>query len=144
MRQYRIRKAVIEDGKIINQIMTKAYSVYDKSLNLPPLFADYEKEVKEYPSWVLEVENKIIASLFMYFDQDAYINNIAVDPDYKGQGYGRILMDYAEKVALERDYHYLLLATHIKLSNNIIYYNKLGYEEIERDENKVYFRKKLI
>ncbi|WP_240840652.1 GNAT family N-acetyltransferase [Acidaminobacter sp. JC074] len=144
MDKYKIRKADIDDGDLLGILMKNAYSIYDRALNLPPLFADYKEEIKLYPCWVIEVEGRIIGGLFMYFDEKAYINNIALDPDFKGKGYGRILMDFAEKTASDKAYDDLHLATHIKLKDNINYYIKLGYEEVERDENKVYFRKRLI
>ncbi|GAA0180504.1 hypothetical protein SH2C18_31850 [Clostridium sediminicola] len=147
MNKFKIRVANLEDANELEQLMQAAYSIYDEILDgivLPPMHADYNEEIADYPTWVMEYENHLAGGLIMYFDEkDACLSNIAVHPKYKGQGLGKILISFAETIAREKGYNSLSLATHIKLLNNIKYYKKLGFEEIDRDENKVYFTKIL-
>jgi len=92
----------------------------------------------------LDYNGHLIGALTMYFDKDnAHLSNVAVDPMYKGQGFGKILIHFAENVARDKGYHHLSLVTHVKLLKNIEFYNKLGYKEIDRADEKVYFRKVL-
>ena len=69
--------------------------------------------------------------------------NIAVDPDFQGQGVGGGLMKFAETVAKEKAYPELRLATHILLTENISLYEHLGWSVIERDEVRVYLKKEI-
>ncbi len=142
-----IRRARVDDASELTQVMKRAYTPYIKQLDgikLPPLEVDYSEEIKNYPVWVVEHKQQVIAGLIMFFNNEhAYLSNIGIDPAHQGKGIGYKLIDFAEGIAKEKGYAILELATHIKLLENIAYYNKLGYKEVERDENKVYFMKKL-
>jgi ribosomal protein S18 acetylase RimI-like enzyme len=146
-KKYIIRKAEISDAKELETLMKSAYSIYTELLKgevLPPMEADYMDEIMNYPTWIMEYEECMAGGLIMYFDdENASLSNIAVSPIFKGMGFGRALIEFAENTARERGYESLSLATHIKLLDNIAYYSKLGYEEMERDNNKVYFSKIL-
>jgi len=148
MKKYLIKKAVFADVHDIKKIMHAAYSTYEQVLDgimLPPMIADYEEEIRNYPTWVLDLNGQLIGALTMYFDEnDAHLSNVAVDPRYKGQGYGKVLINFAENIAREKGYLHLSLVTHVKLSKNIDFYNKLGYKEIDRIDDKVYFEKVLM
>jgi len=148
VKKYLVKKAVTDDAREIKEIMNAAYSIYDKILDgiiLPPMTIDYEDEIRNYPTWVLIYNGHKIGALTMYFDEnDVHLSNIAVDPIYMGQGFGKILINFAENIAREKGYHHLSLVTHTKLLKNIEFYNKLGYKEIDRVEDKVYFEKVLV
>lgn len=142
-----IREARLEDAKEFERVMLSAYSAYDKVLDgiiLPPMNTDYKKEISDYPSWVLECDGIIIGGLTMYFDKEhAHLSNVAVDPRFKKKGYGRQLIEFAEKQGKERGYKTLDLVTHVKLQDNIAYYKQSGYEEINRDDSRVFFCKNI-
>lgn len=144
---YLIREAKVEDAKELERLMHEAYSIYTEILDgeqLPPLFADYEDEIKNYPTWILEYEGNMAGGLTMYFDDEqAYLSNVALHPMFKGKSLGRILIEFAEDQARDKGYRSLGLATHIKLVDNINYYKRIGYKETDRDSKKVYFSKKL-
>ena len=146
-KQWIIRKAVIEDAAGLQNVMASAYSAYQERLGgkrLPPLEVDYSSEISDYPTWVAESNGSIIAGLIMIFENEfASIANIAVHPDFQGQGVGGGLMKFAERVAKEKAYPELRLATHILLTENISLYEHLGWSEIERDELRVYMKKEI-
>ncbi len=143
----KIRKANSTDAEGLKKIMLEAYVVYRELLDgekIPPMEADYQLEIRDYPTWVLEYEEEIIGGLIMSFDQkNAHLMNVAISPKHKGKGFGARLIQYAERLSKGTDCKTISLVTHIKFDANIRYYNKMGYTEIDRDKNKVYFEKHL-
>lgn len=105
---------------------------------------DYSSEIDEFPTWVAEHDGKIVGGLIMMFDQDyALISNVAVHPDFQGQGLGGGLMEFAETKAREKQYSELRLATHVLLTENLSLYLHLGWTEVDRDDVRVYMRKAI-
>ena len=146
-KQWIIRKAVIEDATGLQRVMESAYSAYQERMGgerLPPMEVNYSSEIRDYPTWVAESNGSIVAGLIMVFEDDfASIANIAVHPDFQGQGVGGGLMKFAETVAKEKASPELRLATHILLTENVSLYEHLGWSEIERDDVRVYMKKNL-
>lgn len=59
------------------------------SKRLPPMEIDYSREIKYYPTWINEFEGNIAGGLIVVFEKDcASIANIAVHPEFQGQGLG--------------------------------------------------------
>ena len=80
----------------------------------------------------------------MMFEKDyALIANIAVHPRFQGKGLGAQLMSVAETKARKKQYSELRLATHVLLTENVSFYLRLGWSEIERDDVRVYMSKKI-
>ncbi|KAK8022427.1 hypothetical protein PG993_013194 [Apiospora rasikravindrae] len=75
------------------------------------------------------------------------INNLVVDPDSQGKGYGRVLMGFAEELARTRGLNKLTLFTNVMMWENVGLYAKLGFTETERKVEdgyeRVYFEKGL-
>ncbi len=147
-KQWHIRKAVIDDSEGLQNCMETAYSFYQSRMEgkrLPPMDEDYSLEIKEFPCWVAEHKGKIVGGLIMMFDDEkASIANIAVHPDFQGQGLGGGLMRFAESIAKKMNFSELHLATHVLLTENISLYLHLGWTEIDKDDVRVYFKKQII
>ncbi|WP_160647016.1 GNAT family N-acetyltransferase [Chengkuizengella marina] len=143
-----IRKAIVDDAKDLKDCMDAAYSKYLSRLKgkqLPPMNIDYEEEISSFPVWVVDSEKEIVGGLILMFENDyTKVANVAVHPDFQGNGLGRNLMDFAEAEAKKRGYFELRLATHILLTENISFYLNLGWEEIDRDDTRVYMRKNIL
>jgi len=127
--------------------MEAAYATYQQRMGgvrLPPMDVDYSSEIKSYPAWVVEAEGNILGGLIMVFEDDqASIANIALNPQFQGQGIGRELIDFAEIKARERNYSELRLATHVLLEENISLYRYLGWKETGRDGTRVFMSKEI-
>ncbi len=75
------------------------------------------------------------------------VNDLVVDPPMQGQGYGRLLMGFAEEEARARGLVALTLFTNEKMEENRALYAKIGFTETERMTedgfDRVFFRKDL-
>ena len=144
---WHIREANVDDADQLKKCMYCAYSVYQARMqgkSLPPMQADYLSEIKNYPSWVVESEGRVLGGLIMMFDDNlATIANIALDPAYQGNGIGGALMKFAEVKAKEAGFTELQLVTHVLLDENLSLYQHLGWVETGRDETRVYMKKEL-
>lgn len=147
-KQWQIRKADIRDSLGLQICMELAYSSYQSRMGgnrLPPMDVNYEDEINEYPCWVAEHKGKVVGGLIMMFDKNhASIANIAVHPEFQGQGIGGGLMRFAEDTAKKKNFAELNLATHVLLIENISLYLHMGWTEVQRDNTRVYFKKVII
>ncbi|KAG1665692.1 Ankyrin [Nymphon striatum] len=86
------------------ECMQAAYASYlgrMGEVRLPPMDLDYSSEIKNYPTWVAECDDKIVGGITMMFEDDyASIANIAVHPEFQGQGLGKMLTDGVNLVRL--------------------------------------------
>jgi ribosomal protein S18 acetylase RimI-like enzyme len=93
--------------------------------------------------------NQTTLGLVVLEDQDGYLllDNVAVAPAAQGQGLGRKLIAFAEGEAVRRGYDELRLYTHVLMVENIALYQRLGFVEIGRVQEKgfdrVYMAKRL-
>ena len=73
------------------------------------------------------------------------LDNIAVDTSAQRQGIGLALIDYIEKFLIEANQEFYDLYTNVVMTENIRWYQKLGFVELKRvEENgfkRVYMRK---
>jgi ribosomal protein S18 acetylase RimI-like enzyme len=59
-----------------------------------------------------------------------YIHRLAVHPDFQGRGYARKLMDFAEKMARDRDAVSVRLDTFSRNKRNQKFYEQRGYSRL--------------
>ena len=142
-----IRAANRKDSRGLAQCMELAYSVYQQRMDgarLPPMDADYELEIENYPTWVVVSAGKVVGGLIMSFENEqAWIANIAVDPECQGLGIGAALIEFAQTKARDHDFTELHLATHALLHENVSLYKHLGWQETGTDDKKILMKKKL-
>jgi ribosomal-protein-alanine N-acetyltransferase len=77
-----------------------------------------------------EPEKIIGYNFFWLVSDEVHILNIAVDPDYRGYGCGKHLMDFAINLGLERGATSVLLE--VRVSNMVAQqlYSRLGFQRI--------------
>ena len=145
-----IRPATLEDIAQIEAIVEAAYSPYIERIGRKPapMLDDYTSQVLARRVHVLAHEHTL-SGFVVLIDTENYLllDNIAVSPAVKGQGYGRQLLDYAERHAREAGYPSIRLYTHEAMSENIALYTRRGFVETHRvEENglrRVHMSKKL-
>ncbi len=147
LKNRRIRQAIPSDAAGLKNCMTAAYLGYQdrmKGVRLPPMDIDYLDEINNYPTWVMESEGFILGGLIMVWGEDsASIANIAVNPEYQGQGIGGELMSFALSMGKQKSCTEMQLTTHVLLTENIAFYRHLGWEETARDGSRVFMRKSI-
>ena len=143
--KWQIREATIGDASGLRACMNAAYIGYQERMSgelLPPMQLDYGTEIENFPTWVAVTGNVVVGGLTMMFTESmATIANIAVHPQFQGQGLGGGLMRFAETQVKERHYDEVRLATHVLLHENLSLYRHLGWSEYDRDDVKVYMKK---
>ena len=76
-----------------------------------------------------------------------YIDTVAASPKSRGSGVGRALLTFAEREALRRGFTSVYLCTNSKMTENQLFYPRIGYVEYERRTasgyDRVYYRKAL-
>jgi ribosomal protein S18 acetylase RimI-like enzyme len=145
-----IRQARTADLAQIQQCATEAYSKYTQRIGKAPapMVADFAHQIDRELVWVAECNNCFAGYIVFYPVADAmHLENVAVRNQYAGQGVGRQLIDHAETQARRLSMISIELYTNLKMTENLAYYPKLGYTEIDRrDEDgfsRVYYRKIL-
>lgn len=130
------RPAEPADAAAIGAIVRAAYSRWVPVIGREPLLmrADYDKAVRER-RFDLAVEDGQIVGLIetMRHDDHIWIENVAVAPEAQGRGIGRLLLDSAERQAMEAGCPELRLLTNGAFEANVLLYRKHGYV-IDREE----------
>ena len=130
-----LRLAVAKDRDAIAKITHTAYEHYIKRLGYKPqpMTADHTIWIEDGSVWVLEQGAQIIAVLVLLNGPDGLlIYNIAVAPAAQHKGHGRRLMAFAEDEAKKLGCTRVILYTNEKMTENIAFYEKLGYTQYDR------------
>ena len=145
-----LRSARPGDADRIAQCVRAAYAPYIGRIGKPPgpMLGDYDGIVRDHNVYVVGDGEDIIGVLVLVEGKGGLLlDNIAVRPSRQGLGIGRWLMGHAEAEARRLGYRHLDLYTHQRMTENITYYTRLGYEETERrvegGYSRVYMRKDL-
>jgi len=146
-----IRPARTEDAAAISECVTAAYKTYIARLGKPPrpMLDDYKDVIQQHRVFALTQATRIIGILVLVIQrQTLLVDNVAVDPDHQGRGYGRKLMALAEEEARRLGFTAITLYTNERMTENIELYNKLGYRELgrktEQGYDRVYMQKSLL
>lgn len=112
------------------------------------MVADYAADVRAGRIVVLEVERSVIGYLVAWPHDDAYfIENLGIDPNLQGKGWGRCLIDHAATEAEALGLGALRLYTNAAMTENLRMYAHLGFVETHRITedgfNRVYMRLNL-
>jgi ribosomal protein S18 acetylase RimI-like enzyme len=145
-----IRAAQPADREGIAACVHAAYAKYVPRMGKQPapMLADYADLIARGVVWVIGDPAAIRGVVVCFPAPDHFfLENVAVDPAYQGTGLGRTLMHFVEAQARAGGYNEIRLYTHERMTENIPYYERLGYREIERriedGYQRVFFRKTL-
>jgi ribosomal protein S18 acetylase RimI-like enzyme len=113
-----------------------------------PMELDVSGQIADGVVHVLEL-NASVAGYIITYPQGGsqLIENVAVAPQYQGQGYGARLMQFAETEASRNSLSRLTLYTNVQMTENLEYYSSLGYKEYKRallkGFERAFFEKRL-
>ncbi len=106
-----------------------------------PMTLDFEAEVGAGHVWVVPGDDELIGVIVQYETGSGfYIDTVAVRPGLQGSGVGRALLEFAEAEALRRGHRSIYLCTNSKMTENQVFYPRIGYVETERKTEAGYDR----
>lgn len=146
-----LRAATRDDLKAVQEIIRAAYAHYIARIGREPgpMLDDYGALIDAGHVHVAERDGAVQGILVLIPQEDdaMLLDNVAVAPEAQGSGLGRLMLDFAERAAIEAGYHAIKLYTNEAMTENIALYSRIGYGETHRVEEKglrrVYMRKPL-
>jgi ribosomal protein S18 acetylase RimI-like enzyme len=148
--EYVIRQAEQQDLAAITACVQAAYSKYVERIGKKPapMMADYPALIARGVTYTVVDGADVLGTLVMEPQDGAMlVDNVAVDPRFQGRGLGRALMAFAEQQARDQGLDMILLYTNEAMTENLIFYQRLGFEEESRNEQdgycRVFLRKRL-
>ncbi|RWO81951.1 GNAT family N-acetyltransferase [Mesorhizobium sp.] len=132
----RLRPAVPADAAAIRDIVRAAYAKWVPVIGREPLpmRADYDKAVAEHPFDLAVEDDRIVGMIETVLAEDhLWIENVCVAPDAQGRGIGRLLLELAERKAIEAGRAELRLLTNGAFAANVSLYKRQGYI-VDREE----------
>lgn len=112
----------------------------------------FRQDAKRNELYILEVDNRIIGCIVISKVMDEayrpiqwltpnadnlYVHRLAVHPNFQGQGHAQRLMDFAERLAIEKSYSSIRLDTFSQNHRNQKFYELRGYKRL----GNIYFPK---
>src|SRR5580692_7877088 len=131
-----IRPAVLVDAPRIRDLTRAAYAKWVALIGREPLpmQADYERALAEHTIDLLIVDGALAGLVETILRPDClWIENVAVAPERQGRGFGRLLLDHAERRAVQSQRPEIRLMTNQAFAANLALYVKLAYT-IDRTE----------
>jgi len=145
-----IRPAQAADQWAVVACVRAAYAKYSTRMDREPapLHADYQALIAQGVVYVLATEAEVRGVLVMIPEHGSlFVENVAVDPRFLGQGLGQRLMAFVEQQARKEQLQEIRLYTNEVMTENLRFYHKLGFEEegrrVEDGYHRVFLRKKL-
>ena len=145
-----IRPARPDEAQWARALVRRAYALYVPRMGQEPapMLADYGALIEAREVWLLEHDGQAAALIVLRPDGNAlFVENIAVDPEAQRKGHGRMLLAFAEREARRLALTAIRLYTNAAMTENLSYYPRLGFREIDRREEegykRVFFEKRL-
>ncbi len=145
-----LRRALHDDIPALAALQQAAYAPLKARIgtSLPPADADFDAVFETMEIWVEGEAGRLDAALILDPKPDhMLIWSIAVAPERKGARLGTVLLDFAEKRAVEAGLSEIRLYTNERFTENVAWYQRRGYaiDRIEQmpDRRRVHFRKRL-
>jgi ribosomal protein S18 acetylase RimI-like enzyme len=148
--EYSLRSATNGDAARVTTLVNNAYKHYVERIGMVPrpMKDDYTDVIKNYRVTLAESGQTIVGVIVLTVTDEGFlIDNVAVDPSYRGKGIGKALLEFAEAEARRAGFDSIYLYTHEKMTENLALYAKIGYVEYDRPSqgefSLAYMRKPL-
>jgi ribosomal protein S18 acetylase RimI-like enzyme len=145
-----IRQASPGDAGAARACVIAAFEGYIERMGKPPapMLLDFTAQIEAGHVWLAEQHGEIAGALVQYeTGQGFYIDTLAVQPDLQGLGIGRRLLAFSEQEAVRLGYSSVYLCTNAKMTENQLFYPRLGYVEVDRKieagYDRIFYRKRL-
>jgi N-acetylglutamate synthase-like GNAT family acetyltransferase len=145
-----LRPAAATDGEAMRALVHSAYSPYLEVMRITPapMLADYDEIASSGCAWVAESDGHVVGLVVLrLFEDHALVENLAVSAAARGVGIGTALLEFAEKTAAASGLDSMHLYTNEAMTENLSYYPRRGYREVNRATEdgyrRVFFEKAL-
>src|SRR2546429_459790 len=120
-----IRQAQAADHRAVVACVRAAHSKYLICMDrgTTPLHSAYEALIAQGVVYVLATEEGVRGVLVtMPREGSMFVENVAVDPRFQGQGLGQVLMAFVEQQARKEQVHEIRLYTNEVMTENLRFY----------------------
>ena len=145
-----VRLAQADDAVAARACVVAAFEPYIARIGKPPapMLLDYPALIAEGRVWVAEQNAQVEGVLVQYETPEGfYVDTVASSPKARGTGVGRALLQFAEGEAIRRGHASVYLCTNSRMTENQVFYPKIGYVEYDRRTeagyDRVFYRKAL-
>ena len=146
----RIRPAEGGDVPAIAGCVRASYAKYVGRIGKEPapVREDHAAGVEAGGTYVLVEDGEVIGTITMRLEGDhLFVGTVAVRPDRQGEGFGGMLMAFAESRAAGEGLEEIRLYTNEKMWENLAFYGRLGFEETHRKLDggyrRIFLRKRV-
>jgi GNAT superfamily N-acetyltransferase len=145
-----VRAARAGDAVDALACVVAAFQPYVERMGMAPgpMLLDYPALIDAGCVWVAERRARIEGVLVQYETPDGfYVDTVATSAEARGTGVGRTLLEFAESEAIRRGFASVYLCTNSKMTENQVFYPRIGYVEYDRRNeagyDRVFYRKSL-
>jgi N-acetylglutamate synthase-like GNAT family acetyltransferase len=145
------RQAKKSDLEVVQKCIRDAFFPNQAIQGSEPyaLRSDYQVLIEEEKIFILEDSSHLAGVVCLSSEADhLYLSHLAIDPDRQSSGYGKRILEEAEKIARARGLTEIKLNTNAKLDPLLKFYGKRGFQETHREKREdrtlVFFSKKIF
>ena len=118
----------------MNEALDEDQEINTENVNIH--FAKMEEQKDTYENYVLEKDNKVIGYMSLLFYRSlfhkvgtAQVNELIVDKAFRNKGYGKELLEYGIKRAIEKGMDEIEIGVEKENKKAIEFYKRNGIEE---------------
>lgn len=140
-----MRRAQPDEAEAVGVLVERAFARHIEAVGRrpAPMDDDHAAHIAAGEQWVSDAEDGsgLAASIVLTdHDDHLHVDNVAVAPALQGRGLGRALLAFAEDEARRRGFSEVRLYTNAAMTDNLVFYPKLGFTEAARYEQRGFSR----
>ena len=134
-----IRQAVDKDATALALCIKAAYERYKDTISdLPDVSSGLANDIKNNVVFVAERDATLVGGVVLEFKNNTcLLANLAVHPDFGGQGIAGMLVKRVVEESADLGCSGIVLNTHIKMPENVAFYEHLGWSVASTIGNKI-------
>jgi ribosomal protein S18 acetylase RimI-like enzyme len=139
-----MRRARPDEAAAVGALVEAAFAQHVEAVGRrpAPMDDDHAAHIAAGEQWVLDGADGGLASAIVLTDHDdhLHVDNVAVAVALQGRGLGRALLTFADDEARRRGLDEVRLYTNAAMTDNLVFYPKLGFVEKARYEEHGFSR----